>query len=183
MYRVYHATARAGVLGKIAHLAVLGVGILFLGPIALGLLAVMLGVVVAILGAALPFVIVGAIAYAPYLLFKHTFGRQQPPVVPEVHRALPTPPKFQHAAAELVVERAKPERRRRGAALRIVGEVFSGALVGALLGAVTVVGPQADWQMNTLLNCVALGAGIGGVVGFVVGGPRPTSSEKTPVAS
>jgi hypothetical protein len=182
MYRVYHATAQAGVLGKIAHLAVLGVGILFLGPIALGLVAVILGVAVAILGAALPFVLIGAIAYAPYLLFKHTFGRQQPPAIPEARRVLPTPPRFQPAAAELVAERAKPERRRRGAALRIVGEVLSGALVGALLGAVTVVGPQADWQMNTLLNCVALGASIGGVVGFVVGGPRPTATEKTVVS-
>jgi hypothetical protein len=131
----------------------------------------------------LPFIVIGGIAYAPYLLFKHMFGRKQPPTIPEARRVIPMPPKFQPAAAALVAERPKPERRKRGAALRVVGEVFSGALVGGLLGAVTVVGPVGDWQMNTLLNCVALGAGIGGVVGFVVGGPRPTATEKTPTTN
>jgi hypothetical protein len=182
MYRAYHATCQAGVLGKVAHLALLGVGVLFVGPIALGLVAVALGVVVAILGAALPFVVIGGIAYAPYLLFKHMFGRQQPPVLPDARRVIPLPPKFQTPAVALAVERAKPERRKR-VALRIVGEVLSGALVGGLLGAVTVVGPVGEWQTSTLLNCVALGAGIGGVVGFVVGGPRPTTPDPRPTAS
>lgn len=186
MYRVYRAHYSSGALGKIAHLALLGVGILFVGPIALGIVATLLGVVVAVLGAALPFVLIGAIGYGPYLLVKRMFGRQAPPIVPEARRVFPEPPRVQPAVFELPLEpyvQTRPERRPRGVVARVIGEVLSGAVVGAILGAVTVVGPVGEWQVSTLMNYCALGAGIGAVVGFVVGGPRPAPAEKTPARS
>jgi hypothetical protein len=183
---MYRSCCSAGAFGKVAHLAMLGVGILFVGPIALGIGATLLGVVVAILGAAVPFVLIGAIAYGPYVLVRRMLGHNRQPVVLDARRAVPRPQPIQLPVVEIPVERpmSAPRRpRQRGVVARVAGEVFCGALVGGVLGAVTVLGPVGDWQMSALLNYSALGAGIGAVVGFVVGGPRPAPVEQTPTVS
>jgi hypothetical protein len=186
MYRVYRVHSSTGALAKLAHLALLGVGILFLGPIALTIAAVILAVVVAVLGTALPFILVGALAYVPYrwVRRKSLAGRQ--PSTADVRRVAPPQPLLRPIALARPVEhppQPQPERRRGSVVKRVIGEVLSGAIVGALLGAVVVVGPPGDWQTGTLVNYLALGSGIGAIVGFIVGGPRPAKVEKTPMAS
>jgi hypothetical protein len=179
MYRSY---LESGVLGKMAHLAMIGIGIIFVGPVALGLAAAALGVVVALLGVALPFIVIGALGYGPYLLVRWMFGKSERKAVANARRAIPESQPVPQPEIMLAVERRSPapkERRPRSTIARVLGEVFCGALVGGVLGAVTVVGPVNDWQMSALLNYSALGAGIGAVVGFVVGGPRPTATEKS----
>ena len=51
-------------------------------------------------------------------------------------------------------------------------------LMKGLLGAVALVGTASDWRTPALLDYSALGAGIGAIVGFVVGGPRQSPVEK-----
>jgi hypothetical protein len=180
---MYRSHCAAGVFGKAAHLAMLGVGILVLGPIALGLGAAVLGVVVAVVGAVLPFVAIGAIAYGPFLLVRRMLGYSPQRTALEVRRVIPEVRRVHTVPVELAVERPEstpPARRRRGVVARMVGEVLCGGLLGGVLGAVAVMGTMGDWQTSVLLDYSALGAGIGAVVGFVVGGPRPTPVEKTP---
>jgi hypothetical protein len=181
MYHVHHA---GGVFGRMAHLAMLGAGILFVGPIALGLAGVALGVVVAVLSLFLPFIVIGGIAYGPYLLVRHLLGyppRQRPTL--QVRRIVPESRPVRPAVLEVLpVERPappRPERRVRGIVARVAAEVLCGALVGGALGAVALVGANNEWRAPALLDYSALGAVIGAVVGFVVGGPRPAPAEKT----
>jgi hypothetical protein len=176
MYRAHPG----GVFGKVAHLALLGAGVLFVGPIALGLGAAALGVVVAILALALPFVVIGGLAYAPYLLVRHLFGNPKPRPTAEVRRVLPEIRPVRPATVEIPVERPAPrsERRARSTVARVAAEVFCGALVGGVLGAVALISASNDWRTGALLDYSALGAGVGAVVGFVVGGPRQSQAEK-----
>jgi hypothetical protein len=184
MYR-YHR--RTGVVGKMLHLALLGVAILFVGPIALGIGAALLGVVVAIVGVALPFVVIGGLGYGPYLLVRRMFGPPRPRLALHVRRPLSelrrVPPEVRRAepaAATFRSERVAVPERRRSVVARVAGEVLCGALVGGVLGVVALVGMAGEWQTSTLIDYSALGAGIGAVVGFVVGGPRPVPVEQTP---
>jgi len=104
--------------------------------------------------------------------------------LPQVRRVVPEAPRVQPVAAavEQPVE-ASPERRPAGTLVRVVREVICGAVVGGVLGTVAVLGTATDWHItDRVLDCAALGTGIGAVVGFVVGGPRPTPAEKTTVA-
>jgi hypothetical protein len=182
MYRAYHSS---GVLGKAAHLALLGVGILILGPIALAIGAALLGIVVAIVGTALPFVVIGGIFYAPYALVRHLRNQERERIASVLRRAVPEVPP---APVRLAFQRpasTTATRRPRGVVARVIAEVFCGALVGGTLGVVAVVGSSGGLahvvdHTNALMDYSALGAGIGAVVGFVVGGPRPTPAEKTP---
>jgi hypothetical protein len=191
MFRSYSSS---GTFGKIAHLALLGVGILFLGPIALALAATALGVALSIVAAMLPFVLIGALAYGPYLLVRHLFGHQPLRPARLEARKMPVPPQRVHPfVVEPAVRRPIPvvpavaplpaRRRQTGVVARVLGEVFCGALVGGILGAVTVLAPVSDWQVHNLVSYTALGASIGAVVGFVVGGPRPAPAEKTQAVS
>jgi hypothetical protein len=176
MYRAHPG----GVFGKVAHLALVGVGILFVGPIALGLAAAALAVVVAIVGLVLPFVVIGGLAYAPYLLVRHLFGKPKQPTA-EVRRVLPEIRPSRPATVGIPVERPappRPERRVRSTVARVAAEVFCGALVGGVLGAIALIGASNDWRTGALLDYSALGAGVGAVVGFVVGGPRQTPADK-----
>jgi hypothetical protein len=180
---MYRSHCAAGVFGKAVHLAMLGVGILVLGPIALGLGAAVLGVVVAIVAAVLPFVAIGAIAYGPFVLVRRALGYPRPRTVLGMHRVIPEVRRVQPAPVEMAFDRPEPTppaRRRRSVVARMAGEVLCGGLVGSVLGAVAVIGTKGDWQTAALLDYSALGAGIGAVVGFVVGGPRPAPAEKTP---
>jgi hypothetical protein len=187
MYR-HHPSA--GVFGKMAHLALLGVVILFVGPIGIGIGAALLGVVIALVAAALPFVLIGALGYGPYILIRRMFPprprlalhvRRLSPelarVPPEVRRPVPV-------AAEARSERlAMPAREQRWSVVtRVAGEVLCGALVGGVLGAVALVGMSNEWKTGTLIDYSSLGMGIGAVVGFVVGGPRPAPVEQSPAA-
>ena len=139
-----HAHHAGGVFGKVAHLALLGAGILFVGPIAVGLGAAALGVVVAILALLLPFVVIGGIGYAPYLLVRHMFGSPKQRPTLEVRRVLPEVRPFRPAAVEVPVERPAPprERRVRGVVARVAAFVF-----GAAGGALGAVAPRwgGDW--------------------------------------
>lgn len=188
MYRYrYHCST--GVVGKMAHLTLLGFGILFLGPVALGLVATVLALVLGVVAAALPFVVIGALGYGPYVMARRMLGyprqrvvevRKIPPprrVVPEVPRV---PPVSAAVELPLIPIREEPRPRPQGVVVRVLKEVFCGALVGGVLGTVAVMGAASDWQVTgRVLDCAAMGAGIGAVVGFVVGGPRPTRTEKT----
>jgi hypothetical protein len=182
MYRVYHAHYTSGPFGKVLHLAVLGLAVLILGPIGLGLAALILGLIVAVVGTALPFVVVGALVYGPYLLVRRALGHRRPEPTAEVRRVFPAAAPVRPVAMSAPLP-APPQPRKRSVVMRVIGEVLSGALVGALLGAVVVVGPPGDWHTGTLVNYASLGAGIGAVVGFIVGGPRPARTEKTPLVS
>jgi hypothetical protein len=174
---MYQTHCCPGVLSKIGSLALLGVGILFVGPIALGLVGVAVGLVAAVVAVVLPFVVIGGIAYAPYLLARRVFGPRRRTVALKV---APVPP-VRPARFEPPAERPAPEPpapRRRGVVARTVAEVLCGALVGGVLGTVAVVGAMIDWQVSNVLDTAAIGAGIGAMVGFVVGGPRPAPVEK-----
>jgi hypothetical protein len=185
MYRSYQAS---GVFGKVAHLALLGVGILFLGPIALGLAATALGIAVALVGVAAPFVLIGAIGYGPYLLVRRVFGGPRRQVPMEARRVVPqAAPPARPVPVRVAIERPetprpetpRPARRPRGVVARVVSEVLCGALLGGTLGGVAVIGTVGTWQTGALLDYAGLGMAIGAVVGFVVGGPRPAPVEKT----
>jgi hypothetical protein len=178
---MYRAHPTGGIFGKVAHLALVGAGMLFVGPIAIGLGAAALGVVVAILALLLPFVVIGAIGYAPFLLVRHLFGKPKQQPTAEVRRVLPEIRPIRPAAVEIPVERPappRPERRIRSTVARVTAEVFCGALVGGVLGAVALIGASNDWRTGALLDYSVLGAGVGAVVGFVVGGPRQTPADK-----
>ena len=79
-------------------------------------------------------------------------------------------------------ERPENQSHWRRVAARVVSEVFCGAVVGGILGVVALVGMGQDWTGHALMNYSAIGAGIGGLVGFVVGGPRPVPVEQTHTA-
>ncbi len=179
---MYKTHCCPGVLGKIGSLALLGAGILFVGPLALALAGVALGLVATVVGVALPFVVIGGLAYGPYLLARRLFGPQRRPVALKVPPVpAPRPARFEAAAERPASEPAAP--RRRGVVARTVAEVFCGALVGGVLGTVAVVGAMNDWQVSHVLDTAAIGAGIGAMVGFVVGGPRPAPAEKAVTAA
>ncbi len=184
MYRAYYYWHRPhqcqSVARRIAHLTLLGAGVLFLGPVALGLVATVVGLLAAVVATVLPFVVIGGIAYAPYLLIRRMVGDQRRPAVPAVPEARPPMPEARRVApapAAVSFERQAhlPAPRRRGVVARIAAEVFCGALVGGVLGVMAAGG----WQSAEWLNYVGLGAGVGAVVGFVVGGPRPAPADRT----
>src|SRR5271166_1890287 len=104
MYRAYYSH---GVVSKVLSLTLLGVAILFVGP-------VILTVVVTVVGLILPFAVVGAIAYGPYLLVRRALGYRRP-VNLEVRRVLPSRPNVavnHPPLAARVIDR--PVARRHG---------------------------------------------------------------------
>jgi hypothetical protein len=189
---------RAGVIGKMAHLALLGVGILILGPIVLSIGLALVAIFLGLFSAFLPFIVIGALAYGPYVLVRRTLGyprtrlalRVRPfsppavPIPPQVRRfppKLPVPP-----APPIMQARREPAPKRwRSIAARVAAEVFCGGLVGGILASVALIGISQDWTAPLLIERVAMGAGIGAIVGFVVGGPRPAASgvEQTSAAA
>lgn len=155
----------ASLIGKMSSLALLGIGVLFVGPIALGVVAVIL-----------PFVVIGAIAYLPYRLARRWLGnkRNAPLEAPKLRPltlAVERPILAPAPAVPPIERKPKPA----GAVARMLGEVACGALVGGVLGML------AGYQSPELMNYASLGVGIGTVVGFVVGGPRTNATEKAPV--
>jgi hypothetical protein len=147
-----------------------------------GLVIAAVTLVLGVVIAALPFVVVGALGYGPYLMVRRSLGYPRRPVTAEVRRVVPEVPRVRPVAAAVEVPSSTARTRRpRGVVVRVLSEVFCGAMVGGVVGAVAMLGPAPDWHITgKMLDCAALGAGIGAVVGFVVGGPRPTPTEKTP---
>jgi hypothetical protein len=188
MYRYHRPT---GAIGKFAHLTLLGAGILFVGPVVVGLGLAAVAVVIGLVAAALPFVVVGALGYGPYVMVRRAFGppRQKVAmelrkVVPPARRFVPEPPRVRPVAAAVEVpvpSEPQPESRPQGVVVRVLKEVVCGAVVGGVLGTLAVLSASSDLQVTgRLLDCAAMGSGIGAVVGFVVGGPRPAPAERRP---
>src|SRR4051794_6575463 len=118
---------------------------------------VLIGPVLAVVGTLLPFALVGLLAWGGYRGVKglaarlragqrlpRLVGRDEKPIL----AALPAP---------------QQSRGRFSQALWVVAEVCCGALVGGGLAAL------AGWQQGMGFDLVALGTGIGAVVGFLVG--------------
>jgi hypothetical protein len=156
-------------------LALLGAGIVLVtGP------------VVALIGLLLPFAMVGGLAYGSYHLVQRIVkGRTHEEMKAKVEEtaaqvrdnAVLAAQRLRQAVARVdlpaVGPRVTVSIRRAGGRVRWLGgviartalEVGAGAAVGAALAALAA--PQFGWT-----DQVALGAGIGAVAGFVVGGPR-----------
>jgi hypothetical protein len=158
---MFCCSRRLGVLRSLMGLALMGFAV-----------TVLIGPVLAVLGVLLPFAMIGALAWVGFrvgrVLVRRIRGRRtrlvlvDSPPAPSVDHV-----DFRPAVGELPIVR--PPSRLRAltrSTLQVAVEVGCGAILGAALAVLM------DWQSGSGIEHPTLGAIIGAVVGFVVGGSR-----------
>jgi hypothetical protein len=133
---------------------------------------VLVGPVLAILGVLLPFAIVGALAWVGFrfgrALTRRWRGQRARLVMVDVR---PTPEHRPIVVSTVEEPRAAARSASRigrmgATTMHVAAEMTCGAALGAALAILV------DWQSGAGVEHAALGALIGSVVGFVVGGSR-----------
>ena len=159
---MFRSTRPLHLLRSVVCLSLLGVAVVALS-----------GPALAVAGTVLPFALVGGLTWGAYrlcrALVRRVFARRTRPAVVD-GPASPDP---------IPVACRAPKEARPGrfgsmlrAAVYVGVEVGCGAALGAALSVL------ADWQIGTGIEFPAFGLFIGAVVGFVVGGMRPTCAAE-----
>jgi hypothetical protein len=134
---------------------------------------VLIGPVLAVLGVLLPFALIGGLAWGGYhagcMLLRRLRGDRRPVVFKDEAPASTPLPMIDSRVAQGPAP-VHP-MRRLGALARTGLHLFVEVGCGAALGAGLAV--LADWQSSASIERVLLGAGIGAIVAFVVGGSPP----------
>jgi hypothetical protein len=136
---------------------------------------VLIGPVLAIVGVLLPFALIGLLAWGGYRLLarlrRRIWARKGEREIVRVAELNPEPP-----LEVVALETPAPAPAPRPRAWRTVGYVLAEMVCGAAVGASLAV--LAAWQQDSSFEFVPIGAGIGAVVGFVVGGARPSQPHE-----
>lgn len=145
--------------GKLAYFAMVGfMGIVLVGP------------VVGVVGALLPFAAVGLAVYGIYHGVRRLIvGKQE---VPKELVLVPVEVKVPEPIVEPVLLRDEvptPGRLRRVG--RVIQEMFCGAVVAGAVAAAFC------WQTPGMGETISVAVAAGAVVGFVVGGALPDSAR------
>ncbi len=137
--------------GKMAFFSLLGLAALFVVPIVFGIAASLL-----------PFAVVGVLVYLPWLLFHKHFLKNSDKRLPVLQLGPIVAPK---PIIVPVFKKVKPlpTPGNRFSIIRALGELASGSIIGAVLGA------MANWQSPGMVYSAMLGATFGAIAGFVVG--------------
>ena len=139
---------------------------------------VLIGPALAIAGVLLPFVLIGGLAWGAYRftleLVRRMRGDESRFEVKEVAAScMSVPPRFRPLTEARTTSRQQGRfRSMMRTAIQVGIEVGCGAAIGAALCILV------DWQTGTSIEHPALGATIGAVVGFVVGGTRPRNAAE-----
>ena len=135
---------------------------------------VLIGPVVAIAGAVVPFALIGGLAWGGYRVTGRMVRRLRGDRSRLVVKAVDEVPVLYRPVVEERPARRRPSRIGSFAktCVRIGVEMGCGAALGAVLGVLF------DWQSGTGFEHAALGTAIGAVVGFVVGGYQPQSESE-----